>query len=1047
MTTTCRAFFRASFRPALSLALATLLGLAGCTSPSPTSADQPARQTLNFNPDWRFIKADPAGAQAPDFNDSTWQLVSAPHTFNDVDTFDNWSTPGHRGEQIQWGGRTWYRKTFNVPTDWQGKVVYIEFEAARQVAEVYLNGEKIGVAKSGFTPFGFDLTPHLKFGAANVIAIMVDNRFVKDPLDAATAAEITRRTGVEVAATPRPRSQENPNLRKMSDRFNESIPEKVEDLQADQIPWNNPHWHPAHGGLYRNVRLIVTDPLHISLPLYSFLQTTGPYVYATDISPSSAKIGLEVPVQNGRASAEQVTVRAQIVDADGKIVLNLTGSQAIPAGGSADLKLSGTLAQPRLWEPAYPHVYRVVCALSADSKTVDTAEIPLGIRAVRWETDHGFFINGNHLKLHGWGQKPNNEWAGLGSALPDWMHFYTINLMKEAGGNFIRWGHSAAGPAQIRADDVLGMVTLQPGVDGESDTVKAAWRLRADSFRDVIIYFRNDPSILIWEAGNQKVTKEHVAELRGFKDKYDPYGGRAFAFRRADAVVAKYMDIGIGTEGGREIAALPVVEGEYDREESPRRVWDDFSPPNFGYPEAKGMTYQLTSEQYALNEIKQFEKIAPEYHSGGANWIFSDSTSGGRVPAEVTRASGEVDAVRLPKEAYFVCSVLFRPDPQVHIIGHWTYPAGTKKPMYVVSNADDVELFLNGRSLGHGVRSQRVLFTFDHVAFEPGELKAVATQAGKVVATHVLRTAGKPVALRMTPILGPDGWRANGEDIALIDVEAVDAKGERCPTFEQRVDFETTGPGVWRGGYNSGKLNSVNNPWLDLEDGINRVAVRATRTAGQVTVRAKAKDLTDGTIQLTSQPFAANDGIATVMPAAPHVVLAKTMPVHPAFSTPLALMKPLGASAATIGGGRFITNFNYTGEMLAIVHVEVNAQNKKNVYVDRDFTFSDLPANLVGADWVQVANSDRTFSAVDLMEFAVKPGTVVTVAFDPRLPTPEWLTKQFQPAEGTITVNNAPMKLYQRSMDQGGSLTLGSNSENASGAAANMYVVLVNAKP
>ncbi len=1002
------------------------------------------RLTLNFNPDWRFIKADPAGAQAASFDDQGWEHVSTPHTYNDTDTFDNWSTPGHRGEQIQWEGRTWYRKTFTVPEAWQGKDVIIEFEAARQVAEVYLNGEKLGVSKTGFTPFGFDLTPHLKVGAPNVLAVMVDNRFMKDPLDPATEEEVARRNGLNTEA--RPTSKENPNLRQLSEKVNDRIPENVEDLQANQIPWNNPHWHPAHGGLYRNVRLIVTDPLHISLPLYSFLQTTGPYVYATDISPASAHIGIEIPVQNGRGSAQNVTVRATVIDANGKTVLALSEMQSIAAGAAAEVKLGGSVSQPRLWQPNYPHLYRVVCSLESGGTVVDSTEVPLGIRAVHWDAAQGFFINGSHLKLHGWGQKPNDEWPGLGSALPDWLHDYTLALMKKAGGNYVRWGHSAAGPAQIKAADALGIVTLQPGVDGESDTVRAAWKLRASAFRDLIIYFRNDPSILIWEGGNQKVTREHAVELRGYMDKYDPFGGRAYTHRRADKIDAEFMDVCEGTEGGREIAWLPVVEGEYDREESPRRVWDNFSPPNFGYPEAKGMTYQLTSEQYAVNEIAQYKKISAPDHCGGANWIFSDSTSGGRVPAEVTRASGEVDGARLPKEAYYVCSVLFRPDPQVHIIGHWTYPAGTKKSIYVASNADDVELFLNGRSLGHGERSEKALFTFANVAFEPGELKAVASIGGKVVATQVLHTAGAPVALRLTPILAPGGWRADGQDIALVDVEAVDANGERCPTVQQRVDFETTGPGVWRGGYDSGKLDSINHPWLDLEGGINRVAIRATRTAGNVTLQAKSAGLRDATVVLTTQTFAADNGMATTAPATIAVVLPPAQPAHPEFKAANALIKSAGKAkaSAAIGAGKFIKTFNYTGPQLAIVHVEVNAQNGKNVYIDRDYTFNHLPADLIGADWVQVADADQRYSAVDLMEFSVKAGTVVTVAHDERVAPPEWLTRQFHGTDRTILVHDKPMKLFTRDAEKDESLTLGSNYDGKP-SAANMYVVLVNA--
>ena len=299
--------------------------------------------------------------------------------------------------------------------------------------------------------------------------------------------------------------------------------------------------------------------------------------------------------------------------------------------------------------------------------------------------------------------------------------------------------------------------------------VGAAWKIRAAAFRDLIIYFRNDPSIIVWEGGNQKVTDDHAKELRGFMDQYDPHGGRAYAHRRASTTDAKYMDVCVGTEGGREIASLPVVEGEYDREESPRRVWDDFSPPNFGYPEAKGQTYQLNSEQYAVNEVGQYvHKTFAANHAGGANWIFSDSTSGGRNTAEVSRASGEVDGVRLPKEAYYVCQAMFRDDPQVHIIGHWNYPANTKKTIYVASNCGEVELFLNGKSLGRGTVSDRFLFTFNDVVFAPGEIKAVAYYQGKAAATQVVHTVGDPVALRLTPITGPHGLQADGSDLVLL---------------------------------------------------------------------------------------------------------------------------------------------------------------------------------------------------------------------------------------------------------------------------------------
>jgi beta-galactosidase len=987
------------------------------------------RLTLNFNADWKFIKADVPGAARPDFKDDSWSNVSTPHTFNDVDTFDHQSPGRMLGETNQWSGRAWYRKNFTLPDSMKGRQVFVEFDAVRQVAEVYLNGHYLGVCKNGFVPFGFDLTPYLQFGKPNVLAVMCDNRFMRSQI----ASISLTATNASAADT----------LSAYEKRVNESLPDAVDQMQADQIPWNNPQWHPPLGGIYRDVKLYVTDPLHISLPLYDFLQTAGPYVYATEISNVSADVTVEIPFQNSRVTNEKIIVTAEIFDQSGKTVATLSQPEEIAAGAQMTVKLSGAIAQPQLWEPDYPHLYRVVCSLRSGDATIDSCEIPLGIRAVHWDVHTGFSINGHHLKLHGWGQRPTDEWPGLGSAQPDWLHFYTLQLMKDAGGNFIRWGHCAGGAEMIRAGDELGIIADQPGVDGEADTVGAAWEIRAAAFRDAVIYFRNNPSILIWEGGNQKVTRAHAEQLRQVVGDFDPHGGRAYSQRRADEVTGEFMDVTIGTEGSHEVPRLPVVEGEYDREESPRRVWDDFSPPGFGYPEAKGQTYDLTSEQFAVNEVSQYvHKIGAASDCGGANWIFSDSTSGGRNTAEVDRASGEVDGVRLPKEAYYVCQTMFRNDPQVHIIGHWTYPAGTKKTIYVTSNCQDVKLFVNGKLIGHGEKSDGYLFTFPDVTFEPGEIKAVASNENVPLATNVIRSAGAPVALRLTPITGPGGFQADGSDVMLVDVEAVDADGERCPTFQQRVNFICTGPAIWRGGYNSGKTNSINQSYLDLECGINRVAVRSTLTPGEVTVIATCPGLKSGSVTMSSQPFTLADGWSRVMPAVPLAVLPAARPDWSQLAEATSPMTVTTAAQNTNPAGRFMEAFNYTGPM-ELVHVELDAANGKNIYCDRDYSFTNLPQELSGADWIQAAAADSVYSAADLMQIAVKPGTIVYVAHDARLPPPDWLKRQFRSTRLSMTINGQTMKIFEHRLKTEESLTLGSNTDDPRLKSGNMYVTFV----
>jgi beta-galactosidase len=951
------------------------------------------RLTLNFNPDWRFLKADPPGASRTDFNDSQWTTVSAPHTFNDTEAFNEWSPLGHVGQTNQWSGRTWYRKSFTLPEDFKGRRVYLEFEAVRQVAEVYLNGQPLGTNRTGFIPFGFDLTPHLQFGGAtNVLAVMADNRFTLE-------TELAR-------------------------------------IAATDLPWNSPHWHPAHGGIYRNVYLHVTDPLHITLPLYSSLKTAGPYVYATDISEQAATVHCEVPVQNGRPETEDVTARVEVFDREGKSVLLLEEAKPVAAGAQETFLVSGKLTAPQLWEPGYPYLYKAVCTLSARGQAGDSCAVPLGIRQVRWDVKTGFYINGHHLKLRGWGQRPTSEWPGLGAAQPDWMHHYTLALMKEAGGNFVRWGHCAGAPADITSADQLGLLTLQPGVDGEGDAQGEAWTLRAAAFRDMLVYYRNHPSIIIWEGGNQKVTREHAKELRAHEEAWDPHGGRAFAHRRADETTGAFMDVDLGTEGGRQVPRLPLVEAEYDREESPRRVWDDFSPPSFGYPEAKGQTYQLTSEQYAVNQVSQWmTKLGQPWHCGGANWIFSDSTSGGRVGCEVARTGGEVDGVRLPKEAYFVLRSMWRNEPQAHIIGHWTYPAGTKKTVYVTSNCGEVELLLNGKSLGRGAVSNRYLFAFTNIAWEAGELKAIAYRDGKPAATQAKHTVGAPVALRLTPRLGPGGFLADGADVALVDVEAVDVRGERCPTFQQRVDFDLAGPGVWRGGYNSGKAHSINNRFLDLECGVNRVAVRSTPVPGAITLTARCGDLKPATLTLTSACVMVEHGSSVALPA---------LPPPPALNRSISEDLLIQAQAAPQPSpGRFLKTFSYSGPT-GTVQVRQDAKDGEKIYADREFVFTALPAPLKGSDWVQAANADKLYSAVDLMELAASVEGVVYVAHDGRLPRPDWLQRLFKPTDLRLSVNGQSMNVFERHVRGGESLTLGSNTEDRRLKASNMYIIFVN---
>jgi beta-galactosidase len=224
--------------------------------------------------------------------------------------------------------------------------------------------------------------------------------------------------------------------------------------------------------------------------------------------------------------------------------------------------------------------------------------------------------------------------------------------------------------------------------------------------------------------------------------------------------------------------------------------------------------------------------------------------------------------MRLPKEIYYAHRVIQSETPDLHIIGHWTYPADTKKTMYVISNTKTVELLLNGQSLGkNSTPTDGFNFVFPNVAFQPGSLVAVGYDAAsKKVARQELQTAGPAKSIKLTPLTAPGGMRADGEDIALIDFEVVDAQGRRCPTDDTRVDFTCAGPAVWRGGINSGKEGSTNNLYLNTECGINRVAVRSTTSAGKIVVTAKRDGLESAAVEIETKPVAVTDGLAKIDP-------------------------------------------------------------------------------------------------------------------------------------------------------------------------------------
>ena len=819
------------------------------------------RAKLNFDLNWKFIRDDVSGAEAPGFDDSSWTTVSTPHTFNDVDSFRQIISHSG-GDRGTYKGLSWYRKHFKLPARYAGDMIFLEFEGMRQAGDIFLNGKQIGLYENGVTAYGLDITGAVHFGNdENVLAVKVDNRTDYQERSSGTPFE-----------------------------------------------WNANDFNPDHGGINRHVWLHVTGKIYQTLPLYYGLESTGVYVHAAnfDLARKSADVTVESEVRNASGDRATVALSAVFVDRDGKVRARFAGDPVdMVDGEKTELTATGAIRAARFWSPEDPYLYDVYTILTVDGKTVDVDKVVTGFRKTEFRGGAGtggVYLNGKFVYLKGYAQRASNEWAGLGQAYPDWMHDFQAELVRASHANYIRWMHIA--PQRVDADtaDRYGIVQICPAGDKERDVEGRQWEQRLEAMRDTMIYFRNSPSILFWEAGNTVVTVEHMQQMLALRKQRDPDGGRVIGARGNDNVaantaitpLAEFFGIMIGQDprtdalegptamfrgySAQRRDRAPLIETEDYREEGARRFWDDDSPPYFGFKKGPSDTWQFTSESFALGSIKRYwaywqnrisnSDPAHSKWSGYASIYFSDSDADGRQDSsEVCRVSGKVDAVRLPKEIYFAHRVMQNEQPDIHILGHWSYPTGpdtrkTVKTVYVVANTQTVELFVNGKSVG--VNSQPAngyAFAFPNVEFAPGSLKAVGRNEGKPVAQEELTTAGPPARIKLTPTVGPRGLQADGEDVALIDVEVVDAKGQRCPTDDAPVDFAVAGPAVWRGGYNSGKIESTNNLYLNTEDGINRVSVRSTFSPGTITVTASRSGLQSAQIKIVAKPVKMVDGL------------------------------------------------------------------------------------------------------------------------------------------------------------------------------------------
>ena len=813
------------------------------------------RAQINFNGGWLLKVGDMAGADKTAYDDRSWQQVTLPYAFNGDEAFRK--DIAELTDTI-----AWYRKHFTLTAPQVAGKVFVEFEGVRQGADFYLNGHHLGFSENGVMACGFDLTPYAREGE-NVLAVRCDNSWT------------------------------------YRDRVLDS-----------RYQWNDRNFNANYGGIPKNVRLHLTGKVYQTLPLFSNLGTTGVYIYATDfdIAARKAVVHVEAQVRNDDDRTHRVALVVSMADAEGKNVLQMENGeqQEVAPGATVTLRAASPVDDLHFWSWGYGYLYTVETCLKeviAQGSLIsfsDAVRTRTGFRKTAFH-DGKFWLNDRVMMIHGYAQRTSNEWPGVGLSVPAWLSDYSNGLMVESGGNLVRWMHVTPWKQDVESCDRVGLIQAMPAGDAEKDVEGVRWQQRTQLMRDAIIYNRNNPSIIFYEGGNESISREHMLELKTIRNQYDPYGGRAIGSR-------EMLDIDEAEYGGEMLyinksSKHPMWAMEYCRDEGLRKYWDEQSYPFHKegdgplYRGKPAHDYNHNMDWFALQMVERWHEYWLErpgtgrrVSSGGAKIVFSDTNTHHRGESNY-RTSGVVDAMRLPKDAFFTHQVMWdgwvEPEnDRTYIIGHWNYEPGTVKNVYVVSTAEEVELTLNGRSLGKGERSLHWLFIFRNVKYEPGKLEAVGLStpygpSGPSVksSSYSLETAGQPAQLKLTAMENPDGMKADGADMVLLQVEVTDKQGRRCPLDDRLVNFQLWGEAVWLGGIGTrnnrqyltddvnrdkslldaaNKKNTSDNyvgrMSLPVECGVARVLVRSTATAGDIGISAQAEGVRPAYLGLKTLP-------------------------------------------------------------------------------------------------------------------------------------------------------------------------------------------------
>ena len=772
--------------------------------------------------------------------------------------FDKGSPAGAGGAYLD-GGVGWYRKTFTLPAADQGKEITLLFDGAYMNADVWLNGQHLGTHPYGFTSFYYDITPALKYGAEkNVLAVRLN-------------------------------------------------------VQQPACRWY------SGAGLYRDVWLIKTAPVHVGV--------WGAYVCTPMVSTQNAQVRVETTVDNDSASPEPIFLTTVLLDPNGNKVGSVKEERRIDAKSKASFDQQILVANPRLWSLETPMLYKAVTQVSSASfglghGPVDTMVTPFGIRTIEFTLDKGFFLNGKHVAIQG--VCDHHDLGALGSAAYPRAIERQLEVLKSMGCNAIRTSHNPPAPALLDLCDKMGFLVMDEAFDEWKEnhhTYGYAESYDQWSEPDMVSMLdrdRNHPSIILWSIGNEipegrkgePIAGPMAQRLAAICHREDPTRPVTSACPSPEkdwsSGLAKALDVfGINynirfyetnspesrahpsADPNHYSGQLPMVGSETQSQVDTRGEYGLSLDPQGQVQVNQKPDFQVSSydgfcPSWANNTDDEFLALERSpWVAGEFVWTGFDYLGEPTPYAWPSRSSyfGIVDLSGFPKDRYYQFKAHWTNEPVVHVLPHWTWPGfeGKPIPVRVITNADSVELFLNGKSLGvknfpadceqvvanakKGTMKPSLHLAWS-VPYAPGELKAVATKNGHVVATDIVKTTGAPariVAVADRSVIG-----SGDRDLSFIKTSILDKDGNVCPDAGPELQFTVSGDAATIAGLDNG--DPTNHEFFQgtQHKAFHGLALAILKSHGDATGEVTLKITGDGlkpatvTIHVTSKPVAGN---------------------------------------------------------------------------------------------------------------------------------------------------------------------------------------------